>query len=592
MMRSSHGLQRLVDYMTDPHPDSRHPGTLRKRPSGSMPLSMTGEFLKIRNVIALPAILALVAVAYLRDLGRNPYGFFCDEALIGVQASQLLDGTRPEGAFSLFYSHFGTTAGALPVYATAPFVAIFGLSEFSVRFASVFFMTATFVVLFLTFRRLEIGTPWLPVVIFALTPIVIHISRINFGHAPSLFLIALGYSLYLRGRDARRIWLVIAGGVAIGASAYAYPGFYIATPVFLGIVVVTELYFLRFRLCYARMLIAFAGVALLCIAPIIYRGLTDPAFLQRFTDKDQAGYGLVSTERAEAMIQNYPKYYSFEFLFERGDWGLPGSFIQRHSVEGAGLVSWTILPLFLLGLLGFITRGRGGAGSPDRRAFAPFVALAFLVPLPDLITTAASRPPYTFAMFTGALVIPFVAAFGLATLERRRDSGIARADTAADANLTSRLESSGQADPLWSIWMEVTSARFITVMIVVSAFFFVFSTYARYPLVSSGFWGWQAGPREMIGYYLDHRAEYDTFSMEGTFNEPAIFLDFYIDDPDARQRASIGTPGNLDPARRQLFGVSRETFETDLSAADWTILETVSYPNDDIAFYLIERKGM
>lgn len=575
--------------MTDSRPDSKRPGKLRTYSLGSLSRLKTGQLVKVRNLIAVLAILALVGIAYLRDLGRNPYGFFCDEALIGVQASRLLDGTRPEGTFSLFYSHFGTTAGALPVYATAPFVAIFGLSEFSVRLASVAFIAATFIVLFLTLRRLQLATPWLPVVIFALTPIVIHMSRINFGHTPSLFLIALGYYLYLQGRERRRIWLVVTGGVAIGASAYGYPGFYIATPVFLGIVIVTELIFLRFRPRQAGTLLAFAGAAILCIAPIIYRGLTDPVFSQRLDDKDQAGYGLISIGRAEAMIQNYPKYYSFQFLFESGDWGLPGSFIQRHSVEGAGLLSWAVLPLLLLGLLGFVTLGRGGGVGPRRRAFAPFMALAFLVPLPDLITTTASQPPYTFAMFTGALLVPFVAAYGLAMLERRRDSEKARS---AGVNEASRAGSDGHADPLWGIWREVTSVRFITGVVVVSAFFFAFSSYARYPLVSSGYWGWQAGPREMIGYYVDHQAEYDTFSMEGTFNEPEIFLDFYIDDPDARTKASIGSVESLDLARRQLFGISRATFESSLTPGEWTILETVSYPNDEVAFYLIERKSV
>lgn len=568
--------------MTDPQPEPERYVLVRRRTPGSWPLSLPEGLPRVPDLIAGLFVIALLAVAYLRDLGRNPYGFFCDEALIGVQARQLLDGTRPEGTFSLFHSHFETTAGSLPVYATAPFVGMLGLSEFSVRFASVFFMVATFVVLYLTFRHLAQAVPWLPVLIFALTPIVIHISRVNFGHAPSLFLLALGYHLYLRGRKARRIWLVIVGGAAIGLSAYGYPGFYIATPVFLGIVVVSELIFLRSRLRQATAPVALAAAALLCFAPIVHRGLTDPDFSKRFDDKDGAGYGLLSTERAEAMIQNYPKYFSFEFLFERGDWGLPGSFIQRHSVEGAGLLSWTIIPFLLLGLLAFVML-RGGL---PMRAFAPFMVLAFLVPAPDILTTAESQPPYTFAMFTGALVIPFVAAYGLATLEAYRHS---RITGAADA-MSGPSESSARKDPLWTIWTRITSVRFITAMIIVSAFFFVFSTYARYPLVSSGFWGWQAGPREMIGFYLDHEAEYDAFSMEGTFNEPAIFLDFYIDDPATRARATIGNTESLDPAQRQLFGISRETFEAELNAEEWTILETVSYPNDEVGFYLIEPK--
>lgn len=570
--------------MTDPQPRPDRHVMLPRRSSGSWPRSLPGGLPRPTQLIASLSIIALVAVAYLRDLGRNPYGFFCDEALIGVQASQLLHGTRPEGTFSLFYSHFGTTAGALPVYATAPFVWILGLSESSVRFASVFYTVATLAVLYLTFRHLRHRTPWLPVLIFALTPIVIHISRVNFGHAPSLFLIALGYFLYLRSRDAGRMVLAIGGGIALGISAYGYPGFYIATPVFLGVVVVSELLFLRRRWGDATALVAWAGAALLCIAPIVYRGLTDPEFSKRFEDKDQAAYGLISSARAESMIQNYPKYYSFDFLFRSGDWGLPGSFIQRHSVEGSGLLSWPSLPLLALGLLAFVLLGRGAR----MRAYAPFVALVFLVPMPDLMTTSVSQPPYTFAMFTGALVIPFVAAIGLATLDRARDAAGER----NSGDHPAPLSEPPRADPLRSIWIQMISVRFITAMIVVSAFFFVFSTYARYPLVSSGFWGWQSGPREMIGYYLDHRAAYDAFVMQGTFNEPAIFLDFYIEDRSARASASIGDTRDLDPARRQLFGVSGETFETDLSAADWTIVETIPYPNDEIAFYLIERKGV
>lgn len=571
--------------MTDPaHPDGRPAPSRRGSFSSAVSSSLVDRISQVPNPIVALVISGLVAFAYLRDLGRNPYGFFCDEALIGVQANQLLHGTRPEGTFSLFYSHFGTTAGSLPVYATAPFVWLLGLNEYAVRFTSVFFMIATFAVLYLTFRHLEVATPWLPVLAFALTPIVIHMSRVNFGHAPSVFLIALGYALYLRGRDAQRIRAVIGGGVAIGMSAYGYPGFYIATPVFLGVVIVSELAFVRFRLRRARKLFALVGVVLICLLPILSRGLTDPAFSKRFDDKDGAGYGLISAERAEAMIQNYPKYYSFEFLFERGDWGLPGSFIQRHSVEGAGLLSWTILPLLLLGLLAFVTLKAGN----HKRAYAPFVALAFLIPLPDLITTSLAHPPYTFAMFTGVLVIPYVAAYGLATLEDYRHSTIGTFDGSDEPLSPERSE---QPNPLWSIWIEVTSVRFITAMIVVSACFFVFSTYARYPLVSSGYWGWQAGPRDMIGYYLDHQEDYDAFVMEGTFNEPDVFLDFYISDGNARDHASIGNTDALDTTQRQLFGMSRETFEKDLNAEDWSILDTVYYPTNEVAFYLIERKS-
>lgn len=529
--------------------------------------------------------IVVVAVAYLRDLGRNPFGFFCDEALIGLRARRLLDGTGQDGGFSVFYDHFGTVAGALPVYATAPFVWLFGLNELSVRSASAFFMLATFAVVYRTFRLLHVAAPWLPVLVFALTPVVIHLSRVNFGHTPSLFLIALGYYLYLQGRTGRRPWLSAIGGAAMGLSAYGYPGFYVATTVFIGILAASELAFVRLRLRHARHVLVVTGAALLCLAPIFHAAWTNPDFANRFEAKDTAGYGLVSAERAGSMVQNYAKYYGADFLFETGETGLPGAFIMRHSVVGAGLLSWMSLPLLLAGLLGFLL-----VRDTDRerkRAFAPFVLLAFLFPLPDLLTTRSSDAPYTFAVFTGVLLIPFVVAYGLDLLVSQ---GEPQGSTAP-----ARLRDSGRmrvSSLLAAIRTRIASVRTITTLVLIGAIFFLFGTYARYPLVSSDYWGWQAGPREMIGYYLDHLDQYDTFYMEGMFNESAIFLDFYIEDPRIRQDAFIGGQDHLDTSQRQLFGVSRQTFENEWNPGAWVIVHVVTYPNREIAFYLVRPAAL
>lgn len=522
----------------------------------------------------------VVAIAYLRDLGRNPFGFFCDEALIGLRAKRLLDGTGQDAGFPVFYDHFGTVAGALPVYATAPFVWLFGLNEVSVRSASMFFMLATFAVLYLTFRLLDVTAPWLPVLVFALMPVVIHLSRINFGHTPALFLIALGYYLFLQGRTDRRLWLAAIGGVAIGLSAYGYPGFYVATVVFIGALAASELAFARFRLRRAPHILILTGAALLCLAPIFHAARTNPDFANRFDAKDTAGYGLVSAERAGSMIQNYAKYYGADFLFETGETGLPGVFISRHSVVGAGLLGWMSLPLLLAGLLGFLlVRDRK---RERKRAFAPFILLAFLFPVPDLLTTTSSDAPYTFAVFTGVLLVPFVVAYGLDLLvtggDPRGTTGLARLGGSGRTRATRFMA---------AIRTRIVSVRTITTLVLVGAIFFLFGTYGGYPIVSSDYWGWQAGPREMIGYYLDHRDRYDAFYMEGAFNEPAIFLDFYIEDPRTRQGAFIGGREHLDPTRNQLFGVSRETFENEWNPGAWVIVQVVQYPNDEIAFYLV-----
>ncbi len=535
---------------------------------------------RIPSWLAATLIAGLVAVAYLYDLGRNPFGFFCDEAIIGLKAQDLLRGERPDGAFPFFFDHFGYTSGTLPLYATAPFVWLLGLNEVAVRSASVFYMVATFAVLYGIFWHLKASTPWLPVLIFALSPIVIHLSRVNFGHTPSLFLIASGYGLYLLGKARRGIVLSALGGAAIGLSAYGYPGFYLATALFVAALAVSELVAVRFRLRQTKNLAALVVAAVICFVPIAHQAWTSPDFAKRFDDKDTAGYGLVSLDRAESMIQNVPKYYGYDFLFTLGETGLPGSFILRHSVSGAGLLSRIAIPFLLLGILTFLLV-RGG---PAKRAFAPFFVLIFLYPLPDLITTRTGSAPYAFSVFTAALLVPFVIAYGLEVLAMHR-----AAREHAERDAPPGLD---RSDPLRSLWSRLISVRVITLAVVIAGFFFVFATYAAYPLTSSGYWGWQGGPRDMIGYYLDRDEDYDAFFMEGAFNQGPVFLDFYIDDPAIRDKAHIGGVEEIDPSQRQLFGFRRETWEDPANEGPlsaFTILETVTYPDGTDAFYLVER---
>jgi hypothetical protein len=108
-------------------------------------------------------------------------------------------------------------------------------------------------------------------------------------------------------------------------------------------------------------------------------------------------------------------------------------------------------------------------------------------------------------------------------------------------------------------------------------------------LVASGYWGWQAGPRDAIGYYLDHQTEYKAFYLQGEFNEPGVFLDFYITDPEARAKAHIGEATEFTPEVRQLFAVTREKFENEMNASEWQVVDVVSYPDNSIALYLVQH---
>ena len=77
-----------------------------------------------------PTSIILIAASLILSIGleRIPFGFFCDEAIIGFIADQVVHGNFSNLVTPLFYRHFEYVFGAGPIYATLPFVWIFGLN--------------------------------------------------------------------------------------------------------------------------------------------------------------------------------------------------------------------------------------------------------------------------------------------------------------------------------------------------------------------------------------------------------------------------------------------------------------------------------
>jgi hypothetical protein len=180
--------------------------------------------------------------------------------------------------------------------------------------------------------------------------------------------------------------------------------------------------------------------------------------------------------------------------------------------------------------------------------------------------------------------VPFVAAYALETLRVYRGYlDNRRIVDAASPGIS-------EHNPFIPILRNLVGTSCITTIIVVFGFFFVFSTYSQYPLYSSGYWGWQAGPRDSIGYFLDHQDEYDEFYLQGQFNGPAPFLPFYIHDPELLKRAHIGDEKLYQPGKRQLFVVEPGKYANDINLDEWNLVTTITYPDNSPAFYLISHK--
>ncbi|MEZ4532381.1 MAG: glycosyltransferase family 39 protein [Thermomicrobiales bacterium] len=513
------------------------------------------------TVLALaPAALVIAAMAayfYARDLRTNPPNLFSDEAMIGLQAAGAFNGEAKFQFLRIFYTHFETPLlGALPVYSTWPFVTLFGLNEFSVRFASSFYVALGLFFAFLALRRLKVPYPIVPVVIAGTQPVVIHFARINFGHAAAFCLMLAAIWLWIRGRQNEQVSQAILAGFVMGVASYGHLSFVIAVPLVVTIICISELVWNRTNLRAYRWIVAFGATAVVTMLPHAWLALTDKRYWDRLDEKQG---GNITPDILVERLRTYPSFFSYDYLFRKGEeW-----YITRHSIVGAGELFPYLLPLLLIGIVSiwFLRK------QPETRFLFVFALIALLYPIPDAISRPPQDLPYTISTFWAAIAIPFLVGSsfkGIALFLRR----IRMPRALALAGTGVLLLALG-----WGIW-------------------FHRGPEAEYPLISADYWGWQYGPRPINDYFVNHSDQYDELLQSGDFNGAYVFPQFYLYHTPLASRARIGGVENIDFTKRSLIAMRVEEWEryraSQFPGKDYLILvDTIYYPNGDPAFYLM-----
>jgi hypothetical protein len=258
-------------------------------------------------------------------------------------------------------------------------------------------------------------------------------------------------------------------------------------------------------------------------------------------------------------------------------------------VAGAGELSLIALPIVVLGILGLVVCWN----DPLTRFFLPWFIVAILYPAPDILTTDASRPPYTLAVFGSALCLPFIAGQalrGLQTYGRRSAPVSSSNDDSPKTSISRRSLPTVPGSQLLNLFAVVA-----LVAILISGWRFYAGPYQDYPNISTDYWGWQYGPKQMISYYKQHADQYDEFIFDGNFNEAFVFLDFYLQDTEMRNRASIGDLSRLDFSKHQLFAIKAETWNrlpgSQVPSKSYLVIDSViTFPNGKDAAYLVELR--
>ncbi len=369
------------------------------------------------GLLAIVALAAVVRIAGLRDL---PPGFFCDEAGNGYNAYLLLTTGRDENRefLPLYIWSFGVAyKNPVFIYAAALPIALFGLSEFSVRLTAAIFGVLGVLAIGVLGRRVfgtAVGMGHRPsprnetisvcdesagsnsversgtggliaALLLALVPWHVHFSRIAFELIafPTVFLFAC--AALVAGVHGRPRWLHAAGPL-FALCLYTYGPAKLFVPLFLlgaAGVYARRLWTVR-RATAAALLLAGLTAAPVLVFDVQHRDRSNLYFSRTTTLNASQS----ASENAARVWDQYSRFFTRSFLFERGD-PLP-----RHAVPGFGELYWCMVPLLALGVLWCLW-----AGHPEGKLLLWWLALYPLAPALMNETPSASRGVIGVAAF-------------------------------------------------------------------------------------------------------------------------------------------------------------------------------------------------
>lgn len=371
------------------------------------------------NSFAIVFILIILFAVFLRlnQIGSNPPSLTWDEASLGYNAYSILKTGRDEygNSFPLSIRSFDDYKPPLYVYLTIPFVALFGLNEFSVRFpAAIIGVMSVFVIYYLVRELLQNWNKKYKELIalisaffLAVSPWHLQFSRAAFEGNIGLFFLMLGVLLFIKGMKDHK--LILISCLPFILSIYSYHSFRLLIPIFL----LFQVLFFWQEILKKKIIFIIFFLSLILLSLPVYLSFikaqesgsrlsmvtifSDPTVLSNSIDridydknnKDPIG-ALLHNRRIVytlAIAKGYFDHFNPDFLFFHGDGG-----VQHHAADIGMLYLWD-LPFIIIGIHFLINR---------RDRYIGILLLLFLLsPLPSAITTGTPHPVRAIALVPG-----------------------------------------------------------------------------------------------------------------------------------------------------------------------------------------------
>lgn len=371
------------------------------------------------KLVALVSIILVAILLRFYKLGTNPPGLYWDEAVFGYDAYSILKTAHDHhGRFlPLFFESFGDWKLPVYHYLLVPSIAIFGLSEFAVRFPSALLGTLTVLFFYFLVKKLtnNLNLSLFCTLFLAISPWHIQFSRGGFESTVGLFFVVSGIYLFLLGRLTFAFLLLIF-------SMYSYHAYRIFTPLLVTAALI--IYWPKIKDKTTKVLPSLIFSIVLLIPLIIFtfspqgraRAISQSAFKGSDMEAVRIDYDQKSKKPLRFLskyLYHEPLYYSYLatktyldhfsplFLFSRGDQ------IGRHSQVDMGQIY--LFEALFIGASIFILK----ILSKDAKKL--MLAFLFLAPIPATIVLPTPHAYRTLQMSVSLAFLSGVGAFYLAT---------------------------------------------------------------------------------------------------------------------------------------------------------------------------------
>lgn len=484
-------------------------------------------------------VLALGLGLRVYKLASVPSGFFADEASIGYNAYSLLATGKDEygNPFPIFFRSFGDYKAPISIYSTIPFIALFGLTEFSTRLTSVMYGILTLIILFLIGRTvISSSFGILCSFIGAVTPWLIHYDRVAFQMNIYATFFILSIYLFIKGDKNKSF--ILPAFIVSALTFYTYqPAKLIVPLLLLGLLFIYRKTYLFYK---KETAIGFLSFFILS-TPLIL-SLFNGAGFARFNMVSIFSAKLTFIQSSLRIAQNYFTQLSPTYFIS----GEP-TFITRHFVGGLTPLLISTLPFLVIGMIYTLIT--------INKKISQFLAYWLLIyPIAGAVTATA---PFTSRSIIGAPLFAIFISLGI-------------------------MKTMLYVKKFIHIYIP---AFLIFSIISLSLIFFIQFYFTRYSSYSSDFWGWQYGARDIVKYFVANEQSYDQLIMAPELNAPEIFFKFYA--PGDCRKCLIGLPDNFYNSKlKQLFAVTPDYLLN--KKTNFKTLRTIYYPNRNIAFQIGE----